>query len=260
MKLAPTILLAFIFCNSFNALAHQAQPEVELRPFLQSIADAMQADTRTDEERERDANRRPVQTLDFLGIDENMRVVELIPGGGWYSKLLAPALNENGQLYLALGTGRIEQSGLLEEPSMEGVTIQPIEAQFAQGSQPGLATVGEFSLGLTDLDAALTFRNIHNFDTVGRENMNKAVFDALKPGGIYGIVDHTKRHMEAFTQENRRRADPVRVIKEVQAAGFEFIDFSDLHYRPDDELRYEVGRKSVTGNTDRFTLLFKKPE
>ena len=57
-----------------------------------------------------------------------------------------------------------------------------------------------------------------------------------------------------------RRMDPVEMIHEIEAAGFEFVDWSDLHYRPDDELRYEVGRKTVTGNTDRFTLLFRRPE
>ena len=66
--------------------------------------------------------------------------------------------------------------------------------------------------------------------------------------------------MQPFTAENRRRADPVVIIKEILDAGFEFVSYSDLHYRADDELRYEVGRKSVTGNTDRFTFLFKKPE
>jgi predicted methyltransferase len=65
--------------------------------------------------------------------------------------------------------------------------------------------------------------------------------------------------MEPMTAENRRRADVVEIMKEVLAAGFEFVDYSDLHYRPDDELRYEVGRHTVTGNTDRFTLLFRKP-
>ena len=65
--------------------------------------------------------------------------------------------------------------------------------------------------------------------------------------------------MEPMTGENRRRADPVQIIHEALAAGFKFVDFSDLHYRADDELRFEVGRKTVTGNTDRFTLLFRKP-
>jgi predicted methyltransferase len=64
--------------------------------------------------------------------------------------------------------------------------------------------------------------------------------------------------MEADNLENRRRIDPVMAIKEIQAAGFELVDFSDLHFRADDELRYEVGRRTVTGNTDRFTLKFVK--
>ena len=106
---------------------------------------------------------------------------------------------------------------------------------------------------------ALTFRNVHNFDAESRARMNRAVFDALKPGGLYGVVDHTKRHMEPENPENRRRIDPVLVVKEMLDIGFEFVGYSDLHYRADDELRYEVGRSSVTGNTDRFTFLFRKP-
>ena len=65
--------------------------------------------------------------------------------------------------------------------------------------------------------------------------------------------------MQPDSYEAWRRIDPVQVIKEVEAAGFRFVDYTDLHYKPDDELLYEVGRKSVTGNTDRFTLLFEKP-
>jgi predicted methyltransferase len=64
--------------------------------------------------------------------------------------------------------------------------------------------------------------------------------------------------MEPMTDENWRRLDPVQMVKEITAAGFRFADYSNLHRKPDDELRYEVGRKSVTGNTDRFTLLFEK--
>jgi predicted methyltransferase len=100
---------------------------------------------------------------------------------------------------------------------------------------------------------------MHNFDADGRATVNAQVFKALRSGGLYGVVDHTKRHMEPANNENRRRADPVMIIKELQDIGFEFVDYSDLHYRADDELRFEVGRRSVTGNTDRFTLLFRKP-
>ncbi|MGB5491815.1 MAG: hypothetical protein WBM76_13395, partial [Woeseiaceae bacterium] len=119
--------------------------------------------------------------------------------------------------------------------------------------------IDDFELGVSDLDMVLTFRNVHNFDPESRARVNSQVFKALKSGGLYGVVDHTMRHMEAPNNENRRRIDPVLVIKEMLDLGFEFVDYSDLHYRADDELEYEVGRRSVSGNTDRFTLLFRKP-
>jgi predicted methyltransferase len=114
-------------------------------------------------------------------------------------------------------------------------------------------------LEVKDLDMVLTFRNYHNFAESGRAAMNKAAFDALKSGGIYAVVDHTARHMEPMTDSNRRRFDPVKAIVEIQAAGFKLVDYADLHYREDDELEYEVGAKSVSGNTDRWTLKFVKP-
>jgi predicted methyltransferase len=119
--------------------------------------------------------------------------------------------------------------------------------------------VPEFSFGIRKLDMVLTFRNVHNFDAAGRANLNAAAFEVLNKGGRYVVVDHTRRHMQPDSAEVWRRIDPVQVIKEVQAAGFKLVDYSELHYKPDDELRHEVGRKSVTGNTDRFTLLFEKP-
>ncbi len=105
----------------------------------------------------------------------------------------------------------------------------------------------------------LTFRNMHNFGADDRHMMNTQVYKALKSGGFYGVVDHTKRHMEPENYENRRRMDPILAIHELTQMGFEFVGYSDLHYRADDELRFEVGRSTVTGNTDRFTLLFRKP-
>ena len=120
-------------------------------------------------------------------------------------------------------------------------------------------TASNTDLGINNVDMVLTFRNYHNFDEPSRAALNQSVFKALKPGGIYALVDHTRRHMQQDNFENRRRLDPVVAIKEILAAGFEFVDYSDLHYRADDELVYEVGRKTVTGNTDRWTLMFRKP-
>jgi predicted methyltransferase len=219
---------------------------------------AMDAEIRTDAEKERDRNRRPIQTLKFFGLRDDMKIVELLPGGGWYTKLLAPVVQDNGEFYAALGTGRVSKS-LITEPGFEDVQVVATDSKVYRKDGARLYTLETNGLGVSDADMVLTFRNYHNFDAEGRAAMNKAAFDALKSGGIYAVVDHTRRHMEGDTPENRRRIDPVLAIHEIQAAGFEFVDFSDLHYRADDELRYEVGRKSVTGNTDRWTIKFVKP-
>jgi len=242
------------------ALGHAQPAEPEpLRPFLAAVQQAMNADSRSAEQRERDANRLPLETLDFFGLDENMRVLELVPGGGWYTRLLAPALYDNGQLYTAIGSG-LQRSGLLDEPGFDKVVVLEPELEIISAPDQRLLGLAPFEFGVSDLDAVLTFRNLHNFNADGRASLNAAAYAALKPSGIYGVVDHTRRHMQPDDPENVRRVDPVQMIREIQAAGFEFVDYTDLHYRPDDELRYEVGRKTVTGNTDRFTFLFRKPQ
>ncbi len=219
---------------------------------------ALEAESRPEGDRERDRNRMPLQTLKFFGLEDDMRVLELIPGGGWYTRVLAPVLAEDGKLYVALGTRRVSE-GVLTEPGFDKVTVVEDEANMRRETGARFYTMDAFDLDVSDIDMVLTFRNVHNFDEAGRARMHAAAFDALKSGGVYGVVDHTMRHMEPETPENRRRFDPVKAIKEIQAAGFEFVDYSTLHYRADDELEYEVGRRSVTGNTDRFTFLFRKP-
>ena len=216
---------------------------------------ALAAEIRTEAEMARDANRRPLDTLKFFGLEGDMAVLELVPGGGWYTKVLAPVLAENGRLAVAIGA-----QGAANLIGEQGWDVDIIESgNFAPVEGSPLYQITDLDLGSGEFDLALTFRNLHNFNAVGRKAINEAVFRALKPGGRYGVVDHTRRHMQGDTSENWRRMDPVLAIKEIEAAGFEFVDYSDLHYRLDDELRYEVGRRTVAGNTDRFTLLFRKP-
>jgi len=219
---------------------------------------AMQSDIRTEKEIARDRNRLPVQTLEFFGLRDNMKVIELIPGGGWYTKILAPVLSEEGEFFVAMGTGRVSKR-LVGKKGMEFMSIIDDNSNIHRKKGAKFYSLDAFSLKEKNVDIVFTFRNYHNFDEPSRRLMNKAVFNALKSGGIYAVVDHTRRHMQADDNENRRRVDPVLAIKEIEQAGFEFVDYSDLHYRPDDELRYEVGRRTVTGNTDRFTLKFRKP-
>ena len=147
--------------------------------------------------------------------------------------------------------------------ALDGVTfasLVPVSLRrLVATERRGIYELPAADFGREAFDAVLTFRNLHNLTPAARATANRAIFEALRPGGVYGVVDHTRRHMQPDGPENRRRLDPVRVIHEIEGAGFEFEAFSELHYRLDDELRYEVGRQSVTGNTDRFTLRFRKP-
>jgi predicted methyltransferase len=235
-----------------------ATASIATADLTETLTAAMASETRSEAERARDANRKPIETLQFFGLREDMRVLELIPGGGWYTKLLAPALSDKGKLYVAIGTQGVE--ALKAEGQLSDVEVLSIDADSIsrpEGSRR--LAISKLNLDVKNIDLALTFRNLHNFDTEARKVMNEEVFRVLKRGGHYGVVDHTRRHMQADDNENGRRMDPVLAIQEIVAAGFEFVGFSDLHYRLDDELRYEVGRRAVSGNTDRFTLLFKKP-
>lgn len=253
------IVLAMLLVACGGLAEAQFVPE-KLSPLDEAIATAMQGDVRSADEKARDAERKPRQTLGFFGLEDDMRVVELFPAGGYYTKILAPVLADKGELYVAIGTARGIEPLIRDVPAMAKVKVAPADAKIVPAAgQMGLFDLGDFSLGVRDADLVLTFRNYHNLTPAARASLNRAVFDALKAGGRYGIVDHTRRHNEPDSKENWRRMDPVRVIREVQAAGFLLEDSSDLHYIPDDELRYEVGRKSVAGNTDRFALRFRKP-
>ena len=246
------VLLTFVLLIA--ATAAQAANEIDAKTEA-----ALAAESRPDADRMRDHNRLALKTLNFFGLKDNMRVLELLPGGGWYTRVLAPVLAENGEFYVSIGTNTVKER-VLTEPGFEEVVVLENNSDVRRPTGSPVYVVNEFDFGITDLDMVLTFRNQHNFDADGRATINSAVFKALKPGGLYGVIDHTRRHMETGNHENRRRLDPVLLIKEMLDQGFEFVDYSMLHYRADDELAYEVGRKSVTGNTDRFTLLFRKPE
>lgn len=242
---------------AFAGMAFTAQADDHEKSTADKIKMAMKSELRTENEMARDRNRRPVETLEFFGLEHDMTVVELVPGGGWYTKILAPVLEEKGELIVALGTGRA--SKLIEDnEALSHVKVGAEDSNLYRKEGARFYSLENADIGVKKADMVLTFRNYHNFAKDGRMAMNDAAWDALKMGGIYGVVDHTRRHMEGNNDENRRRFDPVLAILEIQQAGFELVDFSDLHYRADDELEYEVGRKSVTGNTDRWTLKFKK--
>lgn len=254
-----TLLSGFFFTiSSLAVIADDAVPYTT--DTGKKVHQQLSGSMRSDEDRARDANRRPVETLEFFGLRDDMTVVELIPGQGWYTKILGPVLKEKGKLYVSVGTSRLEpkidEYGLTDLLEITG----KVEG-FVKKEMPGfIFDIASVDLGVTDVDLVLTFRNVHNLSPEARKLINQAVFKALKPGGVYGVIDHTKRHMEPFTAVTWRRVDPVMIIKETVDAGFEFVDYSDIHARAEDSLEYDTRHESLTNESDRFTLKFRKPK
>ena len=249
--LVTAISTAIAFSFSANA---QDKSSTEVK-----IEQALKLDYRTDKDQARDGNRWASGALKFMGLKDDMKVFEFGPGDGWYTKILAPVLKEKGQL--SIGYPKSWLAGLDElmtSPHMEKVRRVNLDMKWDRDTRAFDFNGVDFQT--KDLDMFLNIREYHNLHGEERAEYNKAVLKALKPGGTYVVIDHTRRHMQADSPENRRREDPVKVLIEIQQAGFEFVKQSNMFYRLDDTLEYEVGRKTVAGNTDRFFFVFKKPE
>lgn len=254
-KLSILIPAVAIVIATSAAFADTEQQSRHTHSTQEKIKQALNADDRPKEDSARDANRLPAETLAFFGLRDDMKVLDLLPAS-YYTRILAPVLKEKGELYMALGTSRL---GLLKEKDYQHVKAVSEKTVVQRPEGARLYDMSELNLNLRGLDMVTNFRVYHLFDDADRAELNNAVFSALTSGGVYAVIDHTARHNEPETEENRRRFDPVKAIKEIEAAGFDFVDYSPLHYRAQDDLNLEVGHKDVTGQTDRWALKFVKP-
>ncbi len=236
-------------------------------------------DHRSAANRARDAWRHPRETLAFFGLRREMTVLEIWPGaGGWYTEILAPLLREQGRYIAASwdpeGASQYVQDGLqayadklAARPDLyDRTTVTALQHPGAmQPVQPG------------SVDMVLTFRNLHNW--MARDAaapMLAAMFAALKPGGILGVVEH--RAADSAPQDPQARSGYVRedyAIALAEAVGFELVARSEINANPRDIKDYPRGvwtlpptytlgdvdreRYAAIGESDRFTLRFRKP-
>jgi len=266
----------------------QAQPRVdddtpaEARAPVDPLARAVAGDHRTETERARDRYRHPVETLQFFGFSPDMTVIEVFPGGGWYTKILAPALAEGGGQYIAAhfdpgDSARRQQSlAAFGERFADTTLFGNISVTTLGGDAPMAPPASA--------DMVLTFRNVHNWMGAGlSDEIFAAFFDALKPGGVLGLVEH--RAAPETPQDPRARSGYVTeavVIDMATRAGFVLEDASEVNANPRDTRDHPFGvwtlppvrRSSATrvpnpdfdrakydaiGESDRMTLRFRKP-
>jgi predicted methyltransferase len=246
-----------------------------------SLLDAsVTAKHRSSEEIARDTYRHPKETLQFFGLQANMTVVEVWPGGGWYTKVLAPVLKEKGRLFAAHFPSDSEVKyyqmslGNYSDMLANDKLYQNVQlSEFYPGSHHSIAPKGS-------ADMVLTFRNIHNWymqrDVAGVEEAFQAFFDALKPGGVLGIVEH--RLPEDRDGPKAKRSGYVKqswVIELAEKAGFELEASSEINANPLDTADHDKGvwtlpprlangerdaeKYLAIGESDRMTLKFRKP-
>jgi len=256
---------------SFNSLAH-----VDHAHDNGALKNAVAGEHRSDKNKARDQYRHPVETLNFFGFTPKMTVVEITPGGGWYTEILAPALKGTGKLYGAHypDTGEDNyysnsRKKLEKKLASSIVFSEVVLTDFVPRKESELAPQGS-------ADLVLTFRNLHNWKDEGVEQVFKDAFNALKAGGVLGVVEHRLPAGVAPEKANKGYVSETNTIKQAKAAGFRFAGASNINANGKDTAHHPEGvwtlppslrlgdkdkeKYLAIGESDRMTLKFVKPE
>jgi len=225
------------------------------------IAGAIASDDRTDPDRKLDAGRKPGEVLAFFKVAPGQKIGELFAGTGYTTELLARTLGENGRLYAQNTTDVLDRfarkpmTDRLARLGMKSVMMveQPADAPFPPD--------------VKDLDAVICVLNYHDYvwQKVDRAKLNAAVLAVLKPGGIYGIVDHSAAQGSGLRDvQTLHRIDEEAVKQEITAAGFKLDGESNVLRNPADARDWNASPKAADdakkrGTSDRFVLRFVKP-
>jgi len=209
------------------------------------------------EEAARDANRKPAAVLAFLGAEPGMTVLDIFAAGGWYSEVLSAVVGSDGRV-IAQNPPRLLQvrDGIFDKQltaRLEGGRLSNVERVDA-----GLSELG---LPAGSVDMALTALNVHDMYHMMSPDAAHSVFrqtyDLLRPGGVFGVIDHAGA--TGVNNAELHRIDPDAVRKMAEEAGFVLEAESDVLRNPDDDLTRPVFDPEVRGRTDRFVLRLRKP-
>lgn len=257
--------------------ADELVPPTSARDFTSTQLDSVLAGSwRTPANRARDVYRHPKATLQFFGVRPDQTVIEITPGSGWYSEILAPLLHDNGHYVAAVqaprdgGEARRDDDVLHQKFAADAVHYGNAKFVVFDPKAPSFGAPGS-------ADLVLTFRNVHNWvmaDTAPA--MFKAFFAVLRPGGVLGVVDHrADDHASLATVKQSGYLPTHYVVKLATEAGFTLDESSEVNANPKDTKNYPKGvwtlpptfalgeqdkaKYLAIGESDRMTLRFVKP-
>jgi predicted methyltransferase len=275
IKKHPLQILLISSAVAFASI-NSAQAHEELSAKIEKstkLASAIASNNRSEANKKRDKYRHPQQTLDFFGFKPNMTVVEITPGGGWYTEILAPALKNTGKLigahYPDTGEDNYysrSRKNLEKKLASNDIFSQVVLSDFVPKKASELAPANS-------ADIVLTFRNLHNWGEEGVEQVFKDAYKALKMGGILGVVEH-RLPAGVDAEKARGYVSEEKTIAQAKAAGFTLVASSEINANSKDTAMHPKGvwtlpprlalddkdkdKYLAIGESDRMTLKFAK--
>jgi len=252
-------ILAPLFAAILVLGCHKAEPE---RRFSQAALDQALADpARKDQRDAADERRKPGALIALAGVKPGDKVLDLIPGSGYWSRIFSQIIGPQGkvyavwpQAYARFATGNVRD--------LQALSADPHYANIAVEVQPSAVLSAP-----EPLDVVWTSQNYHDYpdEYMGKDAdpdvLNRAVFKLLKPGGTYMIIDHAAKAGRGMADtEKLHRIDPATVREQVEAAGFRFAGETKILANPADPLDIPVFDKAIRGRTSQFAYKFVKPD
>lgn len=237
------------------SLAPAVRPAQAAMRSSKAIAAAVADPARPAADRDRDALRKPAACMAFAGVHPGMTVAELFPGEGYFTRIFSRIVGPKGRLY---------EFGPPPKKPGAPVPVKTIAADphYQHNITVLLAPVANFQLP-QPVDLVWTSQNYHDLHNVPGLNVadfDRAVYKALKPGGIFLVLDHVAPAGSGFSDTNTlHRIDPEAAKKEIMSAGFKFVGESNVLHNADDPHTKAVFDPSIRGRTDQFIYEFRKP-
>jgi predicted methyltransferase len=257
MSRYPSILAAWLIVTA--ALCSVGAQAAAIPP---NIAAAVADSGRPDADKQRDANRKPAETLAFIGVKPGETIGELLPGGGYFTRILSKAVGPKGKIF-ALAPQR-PANAPADMPDMAArAKVIADDAAYSnvtvvQLPLPSLAAPEPVDMVFT----ADNYHDLHNIPILDVAQFNKLVLNSLKPGGLYVVIDHSAQSGSGLRDTSvLHRIDMETVKSEVTAAGFEFVGgSSSILANPADPRTAKIFDPAIRGQTDQFILKFRKPK